>query len=160
MDDRDDVRDLVEADERVDLRQLDAALGTFDDGQGALVALGHATSDDKLLAFLAGGGLAVAHHINGFEGFVLRRVDEGAGVDDDHVGFRGVGSHGHAGLGEVADHDLGIDQVLGAAKGNEAYFYGHGGIRSREGAESNPRRQRVSQASAGIASGRAKLVNP
>jgi len=40
----------------------------------------------------------------------------------------------------VANHDLGIDQVLGTAKGDEAYFYGHGGIRSREGAESNPRR--------------------
>ena len=71
MDDRNDVRDLVEADEGVDFRQLDATFGTFDDGQGALVALGHATGDDELLAFLASGGLAVAHLIDGFEGFVL-----------------------------------------------------------------------------------------
>jgi len=87
MDDRDDVGDLVEADERVDLRKLDAALGAFDDGQGALVALGHAAGDDELLAFLAGSGLAVAHLVDGFEGFVLRGVDKGASVDDDHVGF-------------------------------------------------------------------------
>ena len=32
MDDRNDVRDLVQADKRVDLRQLDAAFSTFDDG--------------------------------------------------------------------------------------------------------------------------------
>ena len=85
--DWDDVRDLVEADKRVDLRQFDAALGAFDDGQGSLVALGHAAGDDELLAFLTGGGLTVAHLIDGFEGLVLRGVDEGAGVDDHHVGF-------------------------------------------------------------------------
>ena len=160
MDDGDDVGDLVEADESVDLGELDAAFGALDDGEGALVALRHAAGDDELLALLAGGGLAVAHLVDGLERLVLRGVDEGAGIDDDHVGLGGVRGHGHAGLGEVADHDLGIDQVLGATQGDEAYFDGHDGIRSGDGTKCNPRPQRVSQASAGMVSGRARLVRP
>ena len=91
---------------------------------------------------------------------MLGSVDEGAGIDDDDVRFGGIRGHGHAGLGEVTDHDLGIDQVLGATQGDEAYFDRHGGIRSGDGTKCNPRRQRVSQASAGIVSGRARLVSP
>jgi hypothetical protein len=125
--------------------KLDASLGAFHDRQGALVALGHAAGDDELLALLAGGGLAVAHLVDGFESLVLRGVDEGAGVDDDDVRLGGVGGHGHPGLGQVADHDLGVDQVLGAAKGDEAYFDRHGGIRSGDPGKCNLRRQRVSQ---------------
>ena len=91
---------------------------------------------------------------------MLGGIDEGAGIDDDDVRLGGIRGHGHPGLGQVADHDLGIDQVLGATEGDEAYFDRHGGIRSGEGTECNPRRQRVSQASAGIVSGRARLVSP
>ena len=57
------------------------------------------------------------------------RLDEPAGVDDDDVGPVGVGREGVAVLGELAEHPLGIDDVLRAAEADE----GEGALRaSRE----------------------------
>ena len=93
-------------------------LSAFDDGQGTLITLRHAASNDELLVLLTGGGLAIAHLVDGLEGFVLRGVDERAGINDHHIGIGGISGHGHASLREVPDHDFGIDQVLGATKGD------------------------------------------
>jgi hypothetical protein len=38
-----------------------------------------------------------------------------AGVDDEDFGFFGVGGEARAGAVEQAHHDLGVDEVLGAA---------------------------------------------
>ena len=52
----------------------------------------------------------------------LRHVDEGTGVDDEHIGQLGLRRHGHASLLEVTDHDFGVDEVFGAAEGDETDF--------------------------------------
>ena len=57
-------------------------------------------------------------------GFLLGHIDKGTGVHDEDIGkirFRG---HDHSLLLEVSDHDLGIDQVLGAAKGDKTDLSG------------------------------------
>ena len=118
MDDRDDIGDLIQADIGVDFRELDVPLSAFDDGQGTLITLRHAASNDELLVLFTGGGLAIAHLVDGLEGLVLGGVDERAGINDHHIGIGGISGHGHASLREVADHDFGIDQVLGATKGD------------------------------------------
>ena len=97
---------MIEADEGVDFRQLHASLGTFDDRQRTLVALGHATGDNQLLTLPSGRRFAIAHLIDGFEGFVLRGIDKGAGIDDDDVGLGRVGRHLHSRLRKVSHHDL------------------------------------------------------
>jgi hypothetical protein len=53
---------------------------------------------------------------DGRDAFFLGRVDEGAGIDDHHVGFVGVGREGHARQVEMAGDDFGIDEVLRAAE--------------------------------------------
>ncbi len=61
---------------------------------------------------------------DGVDGFLLRGVDEGAGIDDEDIGFVGIGGDVHAAAGGVAEHDLGIDEVLGAAEGDHADLHG------------------------------------
>ena len=110
-DDVADLRDLINAHERVDLgekfRQLIAK------------ALREAPGDDQPLTAM----LHVAHG-GGFEDRIdalfLRGVDERTGVDDDHIGSRSVVGHFNAILEEGAEHDFGIDEILGAAQGNQA----------------------------------------
>src|SRR5262249_49121922 len=60
------------------------------------------------------------HLQDGVHGLLLGAVDEGAGVHDDHVGGRRVRHHLVAAGLELADHDLAVDQVLGAAEADEA----------------------------------------
>src|SRR6266700_4061441 len=59
------------------------------------------------------------HLENVADRFFLRRIDERAGVDDHNVGFFRLGNHLHAGLMEMTDHDLAIDEILRATEGNE-----------------------------------------
>ena len=54
------------------------------------------------------------------DGFLLRRIDERAGVDDEHIRFFGVGGDLHPVLQDAAEHDLGIDQILRAAEADHA----------------------------------------
>ena len=51
---------------------------------------------------------------------LLGGVDEGAGVDDQDVGVGGVGCNLGAGEVEQAHHDFRVDEVFGAAEGDEA----------------------------------------
>ena len=48
------------------------------------------------------------------------------------IGLIGLGDDAHAGLVEVSDHDLAIDEILRATEGNETDF-NHGGCNGRSG---------------------------
>ena len=85
--------------------------------QLVLLALGQAAGDDDgpdpaLL-------LEVEHLADDAERLLPGRLDEAAGVDDDDVGPVGVGDERVAVLGELAEHALGIDEVLRTAEADE-----------------------------------------
>ena len=108
----DDVRDLLAAEDADDV--IDA--GHFLQ-QLVLLAFGQAAGHDDGAdpALLLEG----QHLANDGERFLPGRLDEAAGVDDDHVGAVGVRRQGVAVLGQFAEHALGIDQVLGTAEADE-----------------------------------------
>ena len=54
-----------------------------------------------------------------FDRFLLRGVDKRAGIDDEDIRFVRVGRDLHSMRGHAAEHDLGVDQILGAAEGDE-----------------------------------------
>ena len=56
---------------------------------------------------------------DGIDRFLARPVDEGAGVDDQALGALGLFGDLVAGAGEHAQHQLGVDLVLGTAEGRE-----------------------------------------
>ena len=116
LDDRRDLGDLVEPDERIDF--------VVQRGREILrETLRHAAGDDELLFLAALLHAAVLVHLEDVaDRFLLGRIDERAGVDDDDVRLFGLGDDGHAGLVQVADHDLAIDEILGATEGNETDF--------------------------------------
>ena len=62
------------------------------------------------------------HLEDGVDGLLLGGVDEAAGVDDEDLGVFGAGGELGAAAMEQAHHDLGVDEVLGAAERDEAYF--------------------------------------
>ena len=62
------------------------------------------------------------HLEDGVDGLLLGGVDEGAGVDDDDLGVFGSGGEFGSVVVEEAHHDLGVDEVFGAAEGDEAYL--------------------------------------
>ena len=84
------------------------------------VALDQAAGDDEALGFAAVLLLVLDHLEDGVDGLLLGGVDEAAGVDDEDLGVFGVGGELAAGVVEQAHHDLGVDEVLGAAEGDEA----------------------------------------
>ena len=53
------------------------------------------------------------------------RVDKGAGVYDEDIGFGRVGGQIHPSLAEVAKHDFGVDKIFGATQRDETDFGGH-----------------------------------
>jgi hypothetical protein len=56
------------------------------------------------------------HFEDGVDRFLLRVVDEGAGVDDDDVGVGGVRRDLVPSLLGVAQHDFAIDEILGTTE--------------------------------------------
>ena len=115
FDDGGDLSDLVEADEGIDFGH--EAWEFFGE------ALGETTSDDDFLAFpFFVGGAVIDGVLDGADAFLFRHVDERAGIDDEDVGVGGFRGHFHASLAEVADHDFGIDEIFGAAEGDETDF--------------------------------------
>ena len=86
------------------------------------VALDEAAGDDEALGFAAVLLLVLDHLEDGVDGLLLGGVDEAAGVDDDDLGVFGAGGELGAAVVEHAHHDLGVDEVFGAAEGDEAYF--------------------------------------
>ena len=98
-----DLRDLAGAERRVDLRDLAAQLG--------VVALGEAARHDEPLR---AARLLLARHLEDrVDRLLLGAVDEGAGVDDDHVRLLRVGHERVARALQPAQHHLAVDEVLG-----------------------------------------------
>ena len=63
-------------------------LKTADGSTGYASALKHAAGDDQPAARTV--LLVLGHFQNGVDRFLLGLVDEGAGIDDEHVGVAGV----------------------------------------------------------------------
>jgi hypothetical protein len=92
---------------------------------------------DQLLVLAALFHAALLVHFEDVaDRFLFGRVDERARVDDHHVRFVRIGDNGHPGLVQRADHDLGVDEVLGTTEGNEADF--DHGSRSGLGSKTAP----------------------
>ena len=106
----DDQRQLVEVDEVVHLGQVAA--------QVVGVALDHAAGDDQ--AFEPAALLVFGRFEDRLDRLLPRRLDEGAGVDDDHVGLGRVANELPARPREVAEHDLRVEQVLRTAETDDA----------------------------------------
>ena len=115
-------------------------LGDFFAAENAddVIDLGNLLEEVLLLAFGQAAGhdhrphapllLERQHLANDAERFLPGRLDETAGVDNNHVGAVRVGSKCVPVLGQPAEHALRIDQVLGAAQADE-------GIGALNGAE-------------------------
>ena len=111
---RDDLAVAARAHDAVHLRQLVQDL--------LLIALGEAAGDEDLAhqPLL----LQRRHGEDGVDGLLLGAVDEAAGVDDHHVRAGVFSLQGVPGVPAQGHHLLGVDQVLGTAKGYERYFHG------------------------------------
>ncbi len=57
------------------------------------------------------------------DGFFLRRTDKAAGVDQNHVGSRGLLDHLVAVILQQARHDLGVHQIARATEAHDAEFF-------------------------------------
>ena len=66
--------------------------------------------------------LVLGHFENGVDGFLLGRIDEAAGVDDEHVGLIGMRRELVPARGELAHHDFAVDQILGTAQADKTDF--------------------------------------
>ena len=109
----DDLLDLAGAEQGVDLRNLGAEL--------VAIPLRHASGDHEPPAL---AGLLVLRHLqDGVDRFLLGLVDERARVDDEHIGFVGVTGKLMSCLLSEAQHHLGVDEVLGAAEGDQANLH-------------------------------------
>ncbi len=82
------------------------------------VALDHASGDDQFLR--AAEFLVLGHFEDGLHGFLLRRRDEAARVDDEHVGVARARRDFVACARENAHHHLAIDEVLRASQAHES----------------------------------------
>ncbi len=107
--------ELAGAEDGVDFRDVFADL--------VAVTLDETAGDDELAG--AAGGFVAGHFEDGRDRLLLGGVDEGTGVDDEDFGVLGAGGEARAGAVEEAHHDLGVDEVFGAAERDEA----HGGGR-------------------------------
>ena len=77
------------------------------------VALDQASGNDQFAG--RAGGFEAGHLEDGVDGLLLGGVDKAAGIDDEDLGFFGMGGEARAGAVEQAHHDLGVDEVFGAA---------------------------------------------
>ncbi len=118
LDDRLDLAQLIERDEAVDLRNLPQQL--------LAVAVDHATRDQELRHPPT---LARCDLEDGVDRLPLGLIDEGAGVDDHGLGPVEVGRHLVSRPAELAQEDLRVHQVLGAAQADQADARGSRGGR-------------------------------
>ena len=86
------------------------------------VALDQAAGYDDAGGFAAVLALVLDHFEDGVDGFLFGGIDKGTGVDDDDVGFVGAGDEVGAVVVEETHHDFGVDEVFGAAEGDETDF--------------------------------------
>ena len=107
---------MIESDERVDLRNRLLQI--------ASVLLHHATGDDQPFDALV---LALGNFEDRVDRLLFRSVDEAAGVDDHDIGLvEIVRDRDVRLLAELSQHDLGIDEILGASEGDHPDTSGHG----------------------------------
>ena len=104
-----DVRHLAGAEHGVDLRDL----GT----QFVAVALGKAPCHDQTAAPAV--FLVPRHFQDRINRFPFRGFDEGAGIDDEHVGRGLVLDKLVPRITRQTEHHLGVDEILRAAEGDE-----------------------------------------
>src|SRR5262249_3201005 len=109
-----DLLELIGADDGVDLGHTLPNV--------AAVALDQASGYDQALR--AAGLLVLGHFQDRVDRFLLSWIDEAARVDDDHVCVRGMRRELVPAGGEVAHHDLGVDEVLRASEADETDFQG------------------------------------
>ena len=123
-----DAFELAGADDGVDLGNVGADL--------VAIALDQAAGDDEALGAAAVGDLMLDHLKDGIDALLLGGVDEGAGVDDEDLGVFGALGQLGAVVVKQAHHDLGVDEVFGAAERDEADFGARGdGCGLRRGQE-------------------------
>ena len=105
------LRDLVNAHERIHFGQ--------EFGQFVTKTLRQTTGNNQTLA-----AMLRFTHFRGFKdgvhAFLLRGINERAGVDNDGVGLRGVIGDFHTAFQERTQHDFGVHEILGATKRNQA----------------------------------------
>ena len=92
-------------------------------GQFLSVTLGQAARDNHGLA-----GVCIFAELsrleNGIDAFLLRSVDEGAGVDNERVGFGVFVCNLESLFQQGTHHHLGVDEVLRTAKRDHAHLQG------------------------------------
>ena len=133
MQDFSGLSDLIQADEGIDF--ILEFFGEFG-GKSLREAAAH---DEFLSGPFAQSALLVGFQ-DGFDGFFLGRIDEAAGIDNEDIGFLWVGCDFEALASGISQHDLGIDQIFGAAQADHAHFgragktsVFHGWLGDREG---------------------------
>src|SRR4051794_22428276 len=97
LDDWSRLAHLIEANERIHLQQGLAQL--------AREALRHATADDQLLSALLAESALLMRFEDRLDRFFFRRIDERAGVHDEHVSVISIGGDPHSALQHAAKHD-------------------------------------------------------
>ena len=107
-----DLLDFVGADDGVDFRHLALDL--------IAIALDQASRHDQL--FCPADLLVLGHFEDGVDRFFFGRIDEAAGVDDEHVGLIGMWRElvpaGH----KLPHHDFAVNQILGTAQADKTDF--------------------------------------
>ncbi len=83
------------------------------------------------------GLLILGHLQDGVDALLLGRVDEAAGVHDQHLRRPGVGGEGIAEAAEQAQHPLRIHLILGTAKADDAYLHSFSSSSSQGAASSS-----------------------
>ena len=96
----------------------------FGEGRQQFLAVaGHQAAGHHQL--FAGIGFLVAGQLqDGVQGLLGGRGDEGAGVDEHHLGLRRRVHHVPPLAGQVAQHDLGVHQVFGTAQADGVEGFG------------------------------------
>ena len=89
--------------------------------QFVAITLGQAARHDEPRAVPV--ALLRGHLQNRVDRLLFGGVDERAGVDDQHLGALGVGGDLVAGVAGHAQHDLAVDEILGAAETEETDFH-------------------------------------
>ena len=111
--------DLIEAKEGVDFGKLGGEIGG--------VTLREAPSDNKLLSGLGTMESTAVCLEDCTDALLLGGINEAARINQNHIGIVGLGGELIAVEFGIAEHDLGIDEIFGAAKADKADLAGFGG---------------------------------
>ncbi len=113
LDGADDFRHVAGSEHGVDLRDL----------RLQLVAIPLAQAPRHHQAPAGAGLLQLRQLEDRIDRLLLGRIDERARIDDEHLRLGGIGRQHVARLLRQAHHDLGVDEVLGAAEGDKSNLH-------------------------------------